>query len=229
MELLLAAALFASANTAVPPPRATASAIPSPAALARRVNVDYSPAILGTRPMPIAASRFNASMARARQDASASPALQRLIGPARRLPPLQQLAYVQRAVHTLIQWRSDATEWGQHDYWASAAQTLSHGAGDMEDRAIVKYQALRALGFSNSDLFLTMARDRVAGPITVVTVRHANQFYILDDTGGSPYRAFDRRLDFQPLISFSQNGAWVHARPMTVAATATAAAASTGR
>src|SRR5205085_10150459 len=126
---------------------------------------------------------------RARQDASQNPTMQRLIAAARPLPPLQQLAFVQNAVSSSIRWVSDTTEWGQHDYWASASQTLERGAGDMEDRAIVTMQALRALGIKNSDLFLTMARDSVGGPITVLTVRIDGRYYILDDTGGAPFLA----------------------------------------
>jgi predicted transglutaminase-like cysteine proteinase len=140
--------------------------------------------------------------------------LQQLVGPARLLPPLQKIAFVQRAVTSGIHWLSDATEWGQHDYWASASQTLERGAGDAKNRAIVKLQALRALGFNNSDLFLTLARDRVGGPLTVLTVRSAGHYYVVDDTGGPPFPVEARRLEFQPLMSFGMYGAWVHVPPM---------------
>jgi predicted transglutaminase-like cysteine proteinase len=168
------------------------------------------PDMLGTRAVPIRADRFSASLKRAREDASASPLLRRLIAPARLLPPLQKIAFVQRAVTASIHWISDTTEWGQHDYWASASQTLARGAGDGEDRAIVKIQALRALGFTNSDLFLTLGRDRVGGPIAVLTVRRGNQYYLVDDDGAPPLLAEQRRLEFQPIMSFGMYGAWVH-------------------
>jgi predicted transglutaminase-like cysteine proteinase len=226
LQLRLAVALVAATALPLQPAIAAANPVSPPRAIAA---ADLGPSMLGTRAVPIAASRFNASLARARQDATALPALQRLVAPAHGLPPVQQLAYVQRAVHSLIQWRSDATEWGQHDYWATAAETLAHGAGDMEDRAIVKFQALRALGFRNSDLFLTMARDRVGGPITVVTARVGPDYYVLDDTGGTPYRASDRSWEFQPLLSFGLYGAWVHSRPVNVVSTTAVAAAATGR
>jgi predicted transglutaminase-like cysteine proteinase len=185
------------------------------------------PNMLGTSAVPIRAERFADSLKRAREDASKSPALQRLIAPARRLPPLQKLAFVQTAVTNSIHWISDATEWGQHDYWASAAQTLAHGAGDAKNRAIVKFQALRALGFSNSDLFLTLARDRVGGPLTVLTVRSGGRYYVMDDTGAPPFLAEKRRLEFQPVMSFGMYGAWVHVRPVaptTIAAVSAPAA-----
>ena len=174
------------------------------------------PDMLGTRAVPITAERFADYLKRAREDASSSPLLQRLIVPARRLPPLQKIAFVQRAVTANIRWISDATQWGQHSYWASALQTLSKGAGDTEDRAIVKMQALRALGFNNSDLFLTLARDRVGGPMTVLTVRTGGRYYIVDDTGGPPYQAEERRFEFEPIMSFGMYGAWVHAGPSTI-------------
>jgi len=183
------------------------------------------PNILGTVAVPIKAERFRENLNRARADASSSPVLQHLITPARPLPPLQQLSFVQRAVHASIQWVSDTTEWGQHDYWATASQTLARGAGDMEDRAIVKMQALRALGFNNSDLFLTLARDRVGGPITVLIVRVSGKYYVLDDTGGAPFLAEERRFEFQPVITFGWSGAWVHLRPAAPSAVASATTA----
>ncbi|HEY7007084.1 MAG TPA: transglutaminase-like cysteine peptidase, partial [Sphingomicrobium sp.] len=154
---------------------------------------------------------------------------------AKLLPPIQQMAFVQTAVTKSIHWISDATEWGQHDYWASAKQTLSHGAGDAKNRAIVKLQALRALGFNNSDLFLTLARDRVAGPVTVLTVRSGGRYYVMDDTGGRPFAVEERSREFQPLISFGMYGAWAHVppimqrRPSATYTNASTGAATTGR
>ena len=190
------------------------------------VTPNWGPAMLGTTTVRIRADRFTGSWAQALEDASGLPAMQRLIAPARTLPRPAQIAYVQRAVHANIHWISDATEWGKHDYWATAAQTLSHQAGDMEDRAIVKLQALKALGFDQRDLFITLARDRVGGPLTVVTVRANGRYWILDDTGGTPFLADSRRFEFQPILSFGWTGAWAHRQPVSparVAAIATGA------
>ncbi|WP_155265459.1 transglutaminase-like cysteine peptidase [Sphingomonas segetis] len=196
-------------------PAASAAA---PPAAARAPNLlATAPDMLGTRAVPIRADRFSDSLKRAREDASTSPLLQRLIAPARPMPPLQKMAFIQSAVTRSIHWISDATEWGQHDYWASASQTLSHGAGDAKNRAIVKLHALRALGFKNSDLFLTLARDRVGGPLTVLTVRSGGRYYVMDDTGGRPFAVEERRLEFQPVMSFGMYGAWVHVPPTAMA------------
>ncbi len=211
-----------------PAPLLAADAIrpsaPSPLSAARAFIAPVpGPNILGTYAQPIRAARFTSSAQHAFADASASPLMQQLIAPARRLNRFQQMAYVQTRVAHNIRWVSDATEWGQHDYWASATETLAHGAGDEEDRAIVKLQALRALGFSSNDLFLTLARDRVGGPITVLMARIYGRYWVLDDTGGAPFLVEQRRLEFQPVLSFGVNGAWVHTQP---GATQVAAAAS---
>ena len=172
--------------------------------------------------LPIRAARFSAGAQHAFADASSFPLMQRLVAPARPMNRMQQMAYVQSRVTSNIRWVSDATEWGQHDYWATAAETLSHGAGDDEDRAIVKLQALKTLGFNQSDLFLTLARDRVGGPITVLMVRLNGRYWVLDDTGGAPFLVEERRFEFQPVLSFGASGAWVHSRPQAAPVVAAA-------
>jgi predicted transglutaminase-like cysteine proteinase len=167
------------------------------------------PDLFGTVALPVRAERYAAGWRRASLDASFLPSMQRLVAPARGLGRVQQIAYVQAAVNRSIHWISDATEWGQHDYWASAAETLQHGAGDMENRAIVKMQALRTLGFPTRDLYMTLGRDKVGGPITVLLVRLGGRFYVLDDLGGSPIPA-DRRAGFEPMVTLGSNAAWIH-------------------
>ncbi len=204
--------LAAGALCAISPAAAADSPESAPRQSAIYVTANTGPTMLGTSTVSIRAARFNGSWANAMQDATHNPLLLQMIAPARGMPPLQQMQFVQSRVHNSIRWMSDATQWGQHDYWASANQTLQTGAGDMEDRAIVKMQALKALGFGPNNLWLTLARDVVGGPITVLTVRLGGRYYILDDTGGQPYLADSRRKEFQPVLSFSWNGAWVHTR-----------------
>ena len=171
-----------------------------------------APNMSGTLTIPIRAERYLDGWERARRDDSDDPRMQALIAPARGLNREQQLSYIQAAVFQRIRWRSDATQWGLHDYWASAAETLAHGYGDEEDRAIVKMQALRALGVSSRDLYLTMGRDRVDGPITVLIVRLGGSYYLLPDTGGAPFTS-ERRPEFTPMLTFGYGGSWIHGYP----------------
>ncbi len=188
--------------------------------------VPVAPNLFGTVALPVRAERYSAGWRRASLDASHLPSMQRLVAPARGLSRPQQVGYVQAAVTRSVRWISDATEWGQHDYWASAAETLQHGAGDMEDRAIVKMQALKSLGFPGRDLYLTIGRDKVGGQIVVLLVRLGGRFYVIDDLGGAPIAA-DLRQGFEPMLTLGQNASWIHGRRRTVATLA--AAATTAR
>jgi predicted transglutaminase-like cysteine proteinase len=178
--------------------------------------VATAPDLFGTIALPVKASRYVDDWERAQRDDSSDPRMRALIAPAVGMTPQQQIAFIQGAVFRRIRWMSDATQWGQHDYWASAAETLEHGAGDMEDRAIVKMQALHALGFPYRDLYLTMGRDKVGGPITVLIVRQGGRYYILDDDEGAPYTT-ERRPEFRPLMTFGFGGSWVHGYPALAA------------
>jgi predicted transglutaminase-like cysteine proteinase len=175
------------------------------------VAAPAAPNLFGTVALPARVSRYSDGWYRSRIDVSSHPAMRRLVAPALSLPKEQQLFFVQQAVTRQIRWISDATEWGRHDYWASAAQTLDHGAGDMEDRAIVKLQALRTLGFPGRDLYLTMGRDKVGGPVTLLVARLGSDFWVLDDLGGKPVRA-DLREGFEPFLTFGANATWIHGR-----------------
>jgi predicted transglutaminase-like cysteine proteinase len=188
-----------------------------------------APNVFDTVALRVKPDRYMDDWERARRDDSTDPRMQSLIAPARAMSREGQIAYVQGAVYRAIRWRSDATEWGMHDYWASAAETLAHGAGDMEDRAIVKMQALKNLGFNPSDLFLTLARDRVGGPIAVLMARLNGRYFVLDDTGGAPFPVDQRKFEFQPVMSFGWAGTWVHTRGMPARVTAAAARTIAGK
>ena len=108
-----------------------------------------------------------------------------------------------------VRWLSDATHWGERDYWARAGETLARGGGDDEDRAIVKLQALRALGFPARDLYLTIGRDPVGGQTILLMVRSGGRMWALDDLGGSPIPA-ERRVGFKPQLTLAMGGAWLH-------------------
>ena len=207
------------------------SLLPAPAAAAD--TLDNSPIVItraaapnmrGTVALPAKLSLYADGWERARRSATGDPRLAELIAPARSLSRSGQLGFVQAAVHRNIRWISDATEYGKRDYWASPSEILARGRGDMEDRAILKMEALKNLGVSPSDLFVTVGTDRVAGPVTVLIVRVDGQFMMLDDTGGAPLMV-ERRPDFEPMLTLGHGGSWLHGRrrsPQELAAKGTA-------
>jgi predicted transglutaminase-like cysteine proteinase len=201
---LVGGGLAACVAVSASPAHSEAAASTNAAATGERVE----PELFGTNALRIAASRFGEDWERARRE-SVSPRMRNLIRPAANVTREQQIAYVQKAVTRQIGWRSDATQWGRHDYWASADETLSRGLGDGEDRAIVKMQALRMLGFSSRDLFLTLGRDAVAGPQAILIVRLRNRYLVLDDNGSTPFTP-DKRPEFTPALTFTYGAFWAH-------------------
>lgn len=188
---------------------------------------EIAPNLFGTMTLPVKLSKYAEGWRRASEDASYLPAMQRLIEPAHALNRREQLRYVQGAVSRRIRWMSDATEWGRHDYWASARETLQRGAGDQEDRAILKMQALRALGFSRRDLYLTIGKETIGGPpITALLVRVGPQIYWLDDWSGPPI-PIERKRDFVPMLSFSGGLSWLHGRRAQMAVRTAASSSAT--
>lgn len=212
--------------------RAADSLPPVPASYQNAIIVraaPIAPNLFGTVTLPIKPERYYEDWERARRSDMDDPRMRALIAPAQGLNALQKIDYVQSAVNKRIHWMSDATQWGYQDYWASAAETLKTGFGDEDDRAIVKMQALRALGFPDRDVYLTLGRDSVEGPIIVLLARVGGRVYVLDDTGGAPYLT-ESRPEFQPTLTFGYGAFWIHGHrmansgPLHVTATAADAA-----
>ena len=199
--------------------RFVAAAASSATANARASGTSVGPNLFGTVTLPVRAERFMDRWRHANTETTISPTLDKLLAPARKLSAMQQLAFVQ-TMASRIPWRSDATQYGAHDYWATATETLANGYGDDEDLAILKLQALKALGFAAQDLYLMLGHDAVSGPISVLVVRTGNRFLVLNERGGLPV-APEARTGFAPIMTFGVDMAWLHGR--RVAGTAIAA------
>lgn len=194
------------------------------------VTARVSPNLFGTVALPTRAGRYAQRWAKVASDSHVPPLLREIIGPAQGLTRMQQLAAIQASVDRRIGWRSDGTAYGERDYWATAGETLAQGFGDDEDRAILKFQALRALGWKAQDIYLVVGQDHVRGAYTVLAARANGRFWLLEDRGETLVAA-DRRTGFTPMLSFGDNRAWLHGKLRTaqssppIAGRATAVAA----
>ena len=93
-----------------------------------------------------------------------------------------RLGLINRAVNLSIKPVSDQSQHGAEDVWSSPLETLSAGAGDCEDYAIVKYAALREAGIAPDNLRLVIVRDgKRQANHAVVAVHHEGQWLILDN------------------------------------------------
>jgi predicted transglutaminase-like cysteine proteinase len=113
-------------------------------------------------------------------------------------------------VNERVRFSSDRARSGSADQWSSAGETLRRGTGDCEDYAIAKMKLLQAAGISRADIYLVIARDLVRrADHAILAVRLRGQLVILDS---STDKILDARqvLDYRPIFSFGEKGAWVH-------------------
>jgi len=170
-----------------------------------------APNLFGTIALPAPDLPMTAKWAKVRAFES-SLSNQSLVEPVVGLDRPRQMLLVQSVVQRTLRYREDRQMWGQADYWASAAETLSRGGGDCEDLAIVKYQALLALGFEPGDLVLSVGRDRARGDHALLLAREGGSWWVLDDKSSRPVRADDQK-GFEPVMSFSGAAVqWLHGR-----------------
>lgn len=113
------------------------------------------------------------------------------------------------AYYNKIRYIEDKNNFGKSDYWQTPDEFVSRG-GDCEDFAIAKYAALKAMGFSESQLRLAIVQDTWKGlPHAILIVYTAegpkfldNQYKEVKDVDG-----FDR---YRPVYSINRTGWWRH-------------------
>jgi predicted transglutaminase-like cysteine proteinase len=170
------------------------------------------PDIFGTSAVAVSHTSLDAKWRRVSASfSSAVPISHQLLPAVQGESALAKLELVNGWVNHRIQFTSDFQTSGQADRWSGAAETLSRGQGDCEDYAITKLQLLRALGFSDRDLYLSVVRDLVRrADHAVLVVRVEGRFVVLDNN-------VDRVLDtsevsdYRPVITYAASGqAWMH-------------------
>jgi predicted transglutaminase-like cysteine proteinase len=118
-----------------------------------------------------------------------------------------RLGVINRAVNLSIKPVSDWNQYGVRDFWSSPLATLSAGAGDCEDYAIVKYVALREIGIAPDDLRLVIVLDvKYRTNHAVLAVRWDEQWLILDSKTLIMADA-EELLHYRPLLVLDQRGA----------------------
>ena len=117
---------------------------------------------------------------------------------------------INKAVNKSIRYETDGDIYGQLDYWATPAETMTTGRGDCEDYAILKLAALRSAGIPADSLALVVVRDVERNFFhAVLAVSTNNRTYILDNLRNSvlPDSALPQ---YQALYSLGAQRAWVH-------------------
>lgn len=111
-----------------------------------------------------------------------------------------------------IPYISDATVYGQSDYWATPMEFVKNG-GDCEDFAITKYVALRALGIPEDRMRILILQDMQKNiPHAVLIVYSDNGPVLLDNQIKTVTHA-DRVSHYKPIFSINRDSWWLHTKP----------------
>ncbi len=133
---------------------------------------------------------------------------QKIIREARGRDEMAQLRMV-NAFFNKWPYRLDLDLYGVSDWWAAPREFLKQ-SGDCEDYAIIKYFALRELGFAAEDLRIVAVKDRIRGlghAILAVFVR--GDAYILDNTT-SVVLSHAKYTHYTPQYSVNEEYRWAH-------------------
>jgi len=182
-----------------------------------------SPDLFGTA--AVAAARIDPRWQRVAETGSDSPIILRIVDGLAGLDRYGQAGHVQAAVNRAVAYRADAELWAARDHWATADETLARGAGDCEDIAVAKMQALRRLGFEDRDLYLSVGRDAAGQEHAVLLVRIDERFWVLDDRAERMIEAGEFR-GFTPVLTFGAGTSWVHGQRRAALAVPAATGAS---
>lgn len=102
----------------------------------------------------------------------------------------------------------DKDGWGSRDYWATPTQFFTKGGGDCEDYAIVKYMALRAMGWNPADMRIVILHDtRLNEMHAVLAVNLEGTTYLLDNQLQDIADATKVR-HYRPIYSINEQAWW---------------------
>jgi len=165
---------------------------------------------LASKRLPIRRTSFDREWNRVRSSGLAGRSTAALVSIGRETSRPALIGAVNAWMNAKIRYVEDRELYGQADYWASARETLRRRAGDCEDIAIAKMQALAAMGIDRDAMYLTIVRDTVrAADHAVLVVQSEGKAWILDNNTDRLLDASES-YDYRPILSFSEGRKWIH-------------------
>lgn len=133
---------------------------------------------------------------------------QRIMKQARGQERMEQLKMV-NSFFNKWPYRLDQDAYGVSDWWATPQEFLKI-SGDCEDYAIIKYFALRELGFPQNDLRIVVVKDRIRGIAhAVLAVFTHGDAYILNNVSDAIF-THDKYRHYIPQYSLNEEHRWSH-------------------
>lgn len=133
---------------------------------------------------------------------------QRIMKQARGKERMEQLKMV-NSFFNKWPYRLDQDAYGVSDWWATPQEFLKI-SGDCEDYAIIKYFALRELGFSQEELRIVVVKDRIRGIAhAVLAVFTHGDAYILNNISDALF-THGKYRHYIPQYSLNEEHRWSH-------------------
>lgn len=170
-----------------------------------------TPDVFGTAAVGAGVTFYDARFRRVAIADRTHPLVLQLAESLKGLAPEQQLASVHTLVAEKVRWAHDLDTMQVADLWANAGETLERGMGDSEDIAIVKMQVLKAAGWNQRDLYISIGRDKRVGAHIVLLARTPSGFFVLDDRASRPQKPL-QRASFTPILTLGEGKSWIHGR-----------------
>lgn len=110
----------------------------------------------------------------------------------------------------LLEYRSDISQWGIEDYWATPLEFLIAGGGDCEDFTVAKYFTLLELGVPDDKLLITYVKHLQMNVAHMVLSYYPtpDSIPLILDNYNKEIVPADKRTDLQPIYGFNGKGLW---------------------
>ena len=136
---------------------------------------------------------------------------QKIIKQSQGLAPMDQLKSVNKYFNRWP-YGLDIDIYGVSDYWATPGEFLKL-SGDCEDYSIIKYYALRKLGFSVDDMRIVLLKDTIRNIAhAVLAVKLGEESYILDNVSDMVLSHL-KYEHYVPQYSVNEFYRWAHVAP----------------
>lgn len=110
-------------------------------------------------------------------------------------------------------YRLDIETYGKSDYWASPNEFLKL-SGDCEDYSIIKYFALKQLGFNADNMRIVIVKDRIRNIGHAVLAVFINDTAFILDNLSNLVLPHSKYQHYIPQYSVNGVNRWAHIRPI---------------
>ena len=119
-----------------------------------------------------------------------------------KLSDKEKLSLINDRVNKDIEFQTDIDNWELRDYWASPIETLTKGAGDCEDYALLKYFSLMISGVDQTKLKLLYGKTNYSAHMVLVYYECSLCDPLILDNLIDEIIPLSARIDITPIFQF---------------------------